>query len=829
MIVFAVVMRSSLGLRRVSAGRPPAASSWPLAAALTTGRRIRVPSVRRSRSVATIREDCRAWPDRAAWNIPPRRRQDAKRVGGRRGPSRARPSCAAARRPANAGRGAALVRAVLAEAGLDDLHQRGAAADHGAVHQRGGARRHRAGHRGDRRRGPALTVTVTDFAARTDRDGAGECLAPTAGLRPSGLVGTRAWAAAGRPLRRPVGHDPRRRPQGCVVPARPIRGGVRPCCGRPTAARTGAALGSAPAVPRPAAGLTPTRRDGRARWPDRARPYADDPLRSTSPPTPARPRWPSWSARPACRSGSTAATAPAPRPLARYGRPPRPTTNWPGAAARSTGRYNGELELDAAPSAYAQPLAGAGRRAPRRCYVENDRLRRADLRRQSWLTFLAEASELLAQSLDVQPDDGSSRSSWCRASGSGARCTRPTSGARLDRPRPATPTSRCCRGCTRCSRRRGPESVRRGCARRRGPSRRSRSGRRWRASRCRWWPAGSGSARSRSAGTSDTGTTPDEIAVIEDVARRAAPRGSRTPGSTRSAARSRTPCNSRCCRRCCRWSRASGSPPNTCRPATPPRSAATSTTWCRCPDDRWLVVVGDVSGKGVPAAAVTGLVRDVIRVLVRDGRPLPEALRAAQRDAGRAGRRPLLHAGARPRSARPAPATATSWSRCTWPATTGRSLVRADGRATFVGTGGTAARPARRGRDAGRRADPAPRRRAGVLHRRCHRAAARAATCSARSGCATPRHLLAGYSADVVSRRRLKTTVLGFSAEAPRDDIAILRAATTTCPVGLVHGTDPVVGGSGRIRRPDERVSGDRLWWWHGRRAGVCLGSPPRR
>jgi sigma-B regulation protein RsbU (phosphoserine phosphatase) len=41
---------------------------------------------------------------------------------------------------------------------------------------------------------------------------------------------------------------------------------------------------------------------------------------------------------------------------------------------------------------------------------------------------------------------------------------------------------------------------------------------------------------------------------------------------------------------------------------------------------RWLVVVGDVSGKGVHAATVTGLVRDVTRVLVRDGRPLPEIL-----------------------------------------------------------------------------------------------------------------------------------------------------------------------------------------------------------
>jgi sigma-B regulation protein RsbU (phosphoserine phosphatase) len=43
-------------------------------------------------------------------------------------------------------------------------------------------------------------------------------------------------------------------------------------------------------------------------------------------------------------------------------------------------------------------------------------------------------------------------------------------------------------------------------------------------------------------------------------------------------------------------------------------------------DDAWLVVVGDVSGKGVHAATVTGLVRDVTRVLVRDGKPLPEAL-----------------------------------------------------------------------------------------------------------------------------------------------------------------------------------------------------------
>jgi sigma-B regulation protein RsbU (phosphoserine phosphatase) len=44
------------------------------------------------------------------------------------------------------------------------------------------------------------------------------------------------------------------------------------------------------------------------------------------------------------------------------------------------------------------------------------------------------------------------------------------------------------------------------------------------------------------------------------------------------------------------------------------------------PDGRWLMVLGDVSGKGVAAAAVTGLVRNVMRVLVREGRTVPEIL-----------------------------------------------------------------------------------------------------------------------------------------------------------------------------------------------------------
>ncbi|MBB5868755.1 serine phosphatase RsbU (regulator of sigma subunit) [Allocatelliglobosispora scoriae] len=44
------------------------------------------------------------------------------------------------------------------------------------------------------------------------------------------------------------------------------------------------------------------------------------------------------------------------------------------------------------------------------------------------------------------------------------------------------------------------------------------------------------------------------------------------------------------------------------------------------PDGRWLAYVGDVSGKGIQAAAMTGFVRDVIRILVADGKPVPTIL-----------------------------------------------------------------------------------------------------------------------------------------------------------------------------------------------------------
>ncbi|MEU6858229.1 SpoIIE family protein phosphatase [Glycomyces sp. NPDC046736] len=43
-------------------------------------------------------------------------------------------------------------------------------------------------------------------------------------------------------------------------------------------------------------------------------------------------------------------------------------------------------------------------------------------------------------------------------------------------------------------------------------------------------------------------------------------------------------------------------------------------------DHRLWVAIGDVCGKGAQAAAVTGVVRDVLRVMARDGRPLPRAI-----------------------------------------------------------------------------------------------------------------------------------------------------------------------------------------------------------
>ena len=91
---------------------------------------------------------------------------------------------------------------------------------------------------------------------------------------------------------------------------------------------------------------------------------------------------------------------------------------------------------------------------------------------------------------------------------------------------------------------------------------------------------------------------------------------------------------------------------------------------------RWLVSIGDVCGKGARAAARTGLVRDVLRVLVRDGPAAAarrwHALNDVMMEAGRPAA--VLHAGRRHRAAGPGSRHRRGWSSTScWPGTCSRS------------------------------------------------------------------------------------------------------------------------------------------------------------
>ena len=61
------------------------------------------------------------------------------------------------------------------------------------------------------------------------------------------------------------------------------------------------------------------------------------------------------------------------------------------------------------------------------------------------------------------------------------------------------------------------------------------------------------------------------------------------------------------------WGRA------TCRRASGSRSAATGTTRCRCPTAALALVIGDVAGKGLEAAAVMGQLRNALRAYLVEG------------------------------------------------------------------------------------------------------------------------------------------------------------------------------------------------------------------
>jgi serine phosphatase RsbU (regulator of sigma subunit)/anti-sigma regulatory factor (Ser/Thr protein kinase) len=185
-------------------------------------------------------------------------------------------------------------------------------------------------------------------------------------------------------------------------------------------------------------------------------------------------------------------------------------------------------------------------------------------------------------------------------------------------------------------------------------------------------------------------------------------------------------------------------------------------------DERWLMVIGDVSGKGIAAAAVTGLVRDVIRILAREGRSVPEILdrvneALAERGAGRfatlaaaeveadGGKlRVRLHLAGHDRPV----------------------LVRTDGVTTPVGIPGTALglldHATTTAVDIGMEpgdtlvffTDGVTERRRGPDLFGLDRLHATLAP-------------LAGHDADVVAAR-LRSAAMAFSTETPRDDIAIL-------------------------------------------------------
>ncbi|MFJ6196652.1 SpoIIE family protein phosphatase [Micromonospora sp. NPDC092111] len=453
--------------------------------------------------------------------------------------------------------------------------------------------------------------------------------------------------------------------------------------------------------------------------------------------------------------------------LARYGRHPRPGNELLRVPLAVHRPYAGELELDAAPSAYARPLAVlAAERLS--LHLENDRLRRADVRRSAWLTFLAEASELLAQSLDVDltmalipqlvvPRLGQ----WCavHTTDEWGRLRLAASSHADESVLPQL---------HKVLQETGPDSVQ---ARLREASRS--------ASQV---PLGGPMegfavpliARSQRLGTLAVGRhqrhrhDPDEVAVLEDVARRAA---LAIENARIHAER----------RRVAQTLQQSLLPPVLPVVEGVGFAAEYVPTGDEAevggdfydvvplPDGRWLVVIGDVSGKGVQAAAVTGLVRDVIRVLVGDGKPLPEALARlndtlVERGGGRYCTLALAAIG---------PGEGEQLDVSLHLAGHDRPvLLRGTGGAAFVGTGGTALGlldsissptaeiPLAPGDSLIFYTD-------GVTERR--RGRELFGTERLREAAAP----LAGYSADVVAAR-LRATAINFSVESPRDDIAIL-------------------------------------------------------
>ena len=261
--------------------------------------------------------------------------------------------------------------------------------------------------------------------------------------------------------------------------------------------------------------------------------------------------------------------------------------------------------------------------------VESRWLRAVDQRRRAWMAYLAEASELLGQSLSVElavavvPQVVVPRlGRWCavylvrrghaaagrahpRRRGRAARAARGVgprrpAGARPGAARPARPALR--RRRRRCASPRRPTGSPCHC----GPAAP-------RSAPC-WWGGPTG-GRTRPRTSSSSPTSPG-----------APPSPCRTPRAPPPTSRCRRRCSRRCCPARCPRRPGSTSRRSTCPRAAARTSAATSTTSSPSTAGQLLVSIGDVCGKGARAAARTGLVRDVLRVLVRGGRGLAEAV-----------------------------------------------------------------------------------------------------------------------------------------------------------------------------------------------------------
>jgi len=191
-------------------------------------------------------------------------------------------------------------------------------------------------------------------------------------------------------------------------------------------------------------------------------------------------------------------------------------------------------------------------------------------------------------------------------------------------------------------------------------------------------------------------------------------------------------------------------------------------------DGRTVCVIGDVAGKGAQAATVTSLVREVLRILVRDGKSVGDALA-------------VLNTTLRERSDRhctvavcefaPASADGTVAATVLLAGHDRPVVVRADGEVIAVGEWGTAlgvldrvSCPPREvelnpGDSLILYTDGATERRSGdefVGHERLHRTASQ----------------LAGHPADVMAAG-ITAMVVDASPEPPRDDIAIVVVRNT--------------------------------------------------